>query len=133
MLPLPFHPAPPWPGVGTFRPRLNPLRMPSPERSPTPGLFLGLIIILGAVVAYSLYISFQISGLKALQKDISDRNRRDSLQLLRVQNDLNSIGLAMRDMLDNQEPYPLTAWRAQFERIHSDLDDALRLRIATLA
>jgi signal transduction histidine kinase len=100
--------------------------MHSQERSPTPKLFLGLIITLGAVVAYSVYITFQISGLKALQKDISDRNRRDSLQLLRVQNDLNSLGLAMRDMLDIQERYPLTAWRAQFERIHSDLGDALR-------
>lgn len=100
--------------------------MRSQERSPTPGLFLGLVITLAAVVIYSAYITLQISGLKALQKDISDRNRRDSLHLLRVQNDLNSIGLAMRDMLDNQEPYPLTAWRAQFQRIRSDLDDALR-------
>jgi signal transduction histidine kinase len=31
----------------------------------------------------------------------------------------------MRDMLDNDEPYPITAWSAQFQRIHSDLDDAL--------
>jgi signal transduction histidine kinase len=106
--------------------------MRSQDHSPTPGLFLGLIITLTAVVAYSVYITFHISGLKALQKDISDRNRRDSLQLLRVQNDLNSVGLAMRDMLDNEEPYPLTAWRAQFQRIHSDLDDALR-REAQLA
>lgn len=99
--------------------------MPSHDRSPTPGLFLGLIVTLVAVVAYSVYVTYQISGLKALQKDWADRNRKDSLQLLRVQNDLNSLGLAMRDMLDNDEPYPLTAWRAQFERIHSDLDDAL--------
>jgi signal transduction histidine kinase len=100
--------------------------MRSPDRSPTLGLFLGLIVTLAAVVAYSIYVTYQISGLKALQKDLADRNRKDSLQLLRVQNDLNSLGLAMRDMLDNDEPYPLTAWRAQFERIHSDLDDALR-------
>jgi signal transduction histidine kinase len=32
----------------------------------------------------------------------------------------------MRDMLDNDEPYPLTAWSAQFQRIRADLDDALR-------
>lgn len=106
--------------------------MHSQDRSPTPGLFLGLVITLGAVVAYSVYITFHISGLKALQKDISDRNRRDSLQLLRVQNDLNSAALAMRDMLENEEPYPLTAWRAQFQRIRSDLDDALE-RDAQLA
>jgi signal transduction histidine kinase len=106
--------------------------MRSPDRSPTPGLFLGLIITLAAVVAYSVYITYQISGLKALQKDMADRNRKDSLQLLRVQNDLNSLGLAMRDMLDNDEPYPITAWRAQFQRIRSDLDDALH-REAELA
>jgi len=95
-------------------------------------MFLGLIVTLAAVVAYSIYITYQISGLKALQKDLSDRNRKDSLQLLRVQNDLNSLGLAMRDMLDNDEPYPLTAWSAQFDRLRSDLDDAL-LRESELA
>jgi signal transduction histidine kinase len=101
--------------------------MHTQERSPTVGLFIGLIITLGAVVAYSIYITFQISNLKVLQSDISDRNRRDSLQLLRIQNDLNSLALAMRDMIDNDEPYPITAWRAQFERIHADLGDAFHL------
>jgi signal transduction histidine kinase len=89
-------------------------------------LFLGLIITLAAVVAYSAYITRQISGLRDLQNNLVDRNRRDSLQLLRIQNDLNSLGLAMRDMLDNDEPYPLTAWAAQFQRVRTDLDDALR-------
>ena len=99
----------------------------TPGRSPTPGLFLGLVITLAAVVAYSWYITLQIGGLRALENDLAGRNRKDSLQLLRIQNDLNSIALAMRDMLDNDEPYPLTAWRAQFQRIRADLDDALRL------
>jgi signal transduction histidine kinase len=96
------------------------------HRGPTSGLFLGLIITLAAVVAYSGYITRQISGLRELQNNLVDRNRRDSLQLLRIQNDLNSLALAMRDMLDNDEPYPLTAWTAQFERVRTDLDDALR-------
>ena len=96
------------------------------DRSPTPGLFLGLIITLAAVFVYSGYITRQISGLRDLQNNLVDRNRRDSLQLLRIQNDLNSLGLAMRDMLDNDEPYPLTAWSAQFQRVRTDLDDALR-------
>jgi signal transduction histidine kinase len=97
------------------------------QRSPTTGLLLGLIITLAAVVAYSFYITVQLSGLRKLQSEMVDRNRRDSLQLLRVQNDLNSVGLAMRDMLDASEPYPLTAWSAQFERIREDLDVALHL------
>jgi len=97
------------------------------SRAPTRGLLLGLVITLGAVVAYSAYITVQIAGLRALQRDLVDRNRKDSLQLLRAQNDLNTIALAMRDMLDAGEPYPLSAWSAQFERVRGDLDAALHL------
>src|SRR5580704_6647787 len=113
-------------GPPTLYPR-SVLRPLGSGRSPTPGLFLGLIITLAAVVAYSWYITVQISGLRELQNDLAGRNRKDSLQLLRIQNDLNSLALAMRDMLDNDEPYPLTAWSAQFQRIRADLDNALKL------
>src|SRR5436190_23608764 len=96
------------------------------NRSPTPALLLGLLVTLLAVVGVSWYLTRQISGLRALQTDLADRNRTDSLQLLRIQNDLNALGLAMRDMLDTSEPYPLTAWSAQFQRVRLDLEDALR-------
>jgi hypothetical protein len=102
-------------------------RPPSPEHSPTPGLLLGLIVTLAAVVAYSAYITWQVAGLRKLQSGLIDRNRKDSLQLLRIQNDLNLLAVAMRDMIDNDEPYPLTAWSAQFQRIRTDLEDAMRL------
>ena len=98
-----------------------------PKPSPTAGLFLGLIITIAAVVAYSWYITRQISTLRELQNNLVEHNRRDSLRLLRVQNDLNSLGLAMRDMLDNDEPYPLIAWQAQFQRIRTDLTSALQV------
>jgi signal transduction histidine kinase len=98
-----------------------------PKPSPTAGLFLGLMITIAAVVAYSWYITRQISTLRELQNNLVEQNRRDSLQLLRVQNDLNSLGLAMRDMLDNDEPYPLIAWQAQFQRIRTDLNSALQV------
>ena len=100
----------------------------SSRRSPTSGLLLGLVITLAAVVAYASYITVQLAGLRKLQSEMVDRNRKDSLQLLRVQNDLNSLALAMRDMLDTTEPYPLTAWTAQFERIRQDLDAGLILQ-----
>jgi signal transduction histidine kinase len=90
-------------------------------------LLLGLVITLAAVVAYSAYITWQVAGLRRLQSELIDRNRKDSLQLLRIQNDLNLLAVAMRDMIDNDEPYPLTAWSAQFQRIRTDLDDAMRL------
>jgi signal transduction histidine kinase len=88
---------------------------------------LGLVVTILAVLVYAAYITLQFAGLRRLQSELVDRNRRDSLQLLRIQNDLNSVGLAMRDMLDASEPYPLIAWSAQFDRIKTDLDDALRL------
>ncbi len=98
-----------------------------PERSPTTALLLGLVITLAVVVAYSAYIRVQLTGLRKLQSDMVDRGRKDSLQLLRLQNDLNTVALAMRDMLDAGEPYPLIAWSAQFERVRGDLGSALQL------
>ena len=88
---------------------------------------LGLVITLAAVLAYSAYMTVQLAGLRKLQSDMVDRGRKDSLQLLRLQNDLNTVALAMRDMLDAGEPYPLSAWSAQFDRVRGDLESALRL------
>ena len=107
---------------------LYPLRVEKspPQRGPTLGLYLGLIVTILAVLAYAGYITRQFSGLRKLQSEMVDRNRRDSLQLLRIQNDLNSLGLAMRDMLDANEPYPLIAWASQFERTRNDLSAALK-------
>jgi signal transduction histidine kinase len=88
-------------------------------------LLAGLAITLTAVALYSGYTIMQLHGLERLQSGIIDRNRADSLLLLRIQNNLNSLGLAMRDMLDGSEPYPLTAWQAQFRRLRTDLEDAI--------
>lgn len=96
---------------------------------------LGLAVTLTAVVAYSWYVTHQITGLRELQTSITERNRKDSLQLLRIQNNLNDAALSMRDMLDNPERYPLTAFQPQFQRIRTDLNDSLQreqeLAIAT--
>ena len=102
-------------------------RRQTSRRSPTVALLLGLVITLAAVVAYTAHFTYQLAGLRELQRDVIDRNRRDSLQLLRIQNDLNSLDLGLRDMLDTAQPYPLKAWSAQFRRIQQDLNDALRL------
>ncbi len=94
--------------------------------SPTIGLLAGLAVTLSAVAIYAGYTIYQLHGLRQLQADTIDRNRTDSLLLLRIQNDLNSVDLAMRDMLDAAEPYPLSAWRSQFARLRVDLEDAVR-------
>jgi hypothetical protein len=98
------------------------------RKTPTTGLFIGLGVIVAAVIAYSWYTTLQISDVQQLQRDQVDRNRKDTLQLLRIQEDLNSLAHAMRDMLDGGEPYPITAWAPQFERTRTDLEDALRIQ-----
>ncbi|MGP0070571.1 MAG: ATP-binding protein [Bryobacteraceae bacterium] len=93
--------------------------------SPTFRLLTGLTITLLAVGIYSGYTMLQLRSLRDLQTRTIDRNRTDTLLLLRIQNGLNSLALTMRDMVDSEEPYPLTAWQPQFRRIRSDLEDAL--------
>ena len=94
-------------------------------RTPTFRLLAGLAVTLSAVAVYSAYTVWQLRTLENLQAISIDRNRIDSLALLRIQNNLNSVALTLRDMLDHTEPYPLTAWRAPLARIRTDLADAL--------
>lgn len=94
-------------------------------RTPTFRLLAGLGVTLSAVAVYSAYTVVQLRTLESLQAATIDRNRIDSLLLLRIQNNLNSVALTLRDMLDHTEPYPLTAWRAPLARIRTDLADAV--------
>ena len=94
-------------------------------RTPTFRLLAGLAVTLSAVAVYSAYTVYQLRALERLQTSIIDRNRTDSLLLLRIQNNLNSVALTLRDMLDHTERYPLTAFRAPLTRIRTDLDDAM--------
>ncbi len=97
--------------------------------SPTYRLLAGLLVTLLAVGVYSGYTIVQLRSLRRLQTGTIDRNRLDSLLLLRIQNSLDSLALAMRDMLDKDatdtQNYPLSAWRPQFRRIRNDVEDAL--------
>jgi signal transduction histidine kinase len=95
------------------------------RRSLAVRLLAGLAVILSGAIIYSAYTSWQIHNLRRMQTEMVDRNRTDSLLLLRIQNDLNALGLAMRDMLESNEPYPVSAWESQFLRIRVDLEDAL--------
>ena len=53
---------------------------PKVRRSPTPGLLLGLVVTLAAVVAYKGYITYQIKGLRELQSNIIDPRQGRSRQ-----------------------------------------------------
>ena len=94
-------------------------------KSPTPRLVAGLLFTLAVIGAYAAYTLHAVGRMREVQSDIVDRNRRASLQLIRIQNDLNALALAMRDMLDSSGQYPLAAWQAPLARIRQNLDDAI--------
>ena len=91
------------------------------RRAPTPLLLAGVGLALLTVAAMGAYTFTQIRQLRDDQTAISERNRKDSLQLLRIQNDLASLGVLMRDMVEGTEPYPMPAWQPSFERLRGDL------------
>jgi signal transduction histidine kinase len=94
-------------------------------RSPTQRQLLGLAITLIAVTGFSIYALLQLAGLRRLGSDIIDRNRRDTLQLLRIQGTMNELGLSLRRMAEQSPNYPLIASKPEFERLRIDLQEAL--------
>lgn len=96
-------------------------------RSPTPLQLGGLGITLAAVAIFSWYSLYQMRGLERLQTETVDRGRRDSLQLVRIQNDLSQIGLTLREMAEGSGPYGLASYRPQLQRLRTDLEDALSI------
>lgn len=94
--------------------------------TPTARLALGAFITLLILVAYAAYTLRAIAQLREVQRNTVERNRKASLQLIRIQSELNSLTFALRDMIDPAAEYPLLAWRAQLERTHESLQDAVQ-------
>jgi signal transduction histidine kinase len=86
---------------------------------------LGLVVTVAAVAVYFGFTFDQVRGLQRLQSEIVDRNHRDSLQLIRIQNDLYQIGLSLREAAESGDQYPLTGYHAPMQTLRADLDDAL--------
>ncbi len=98
------------------------------SKSPTLRLLLGLLITLAAVAGFSSYTLFQLDRLRKLQTDTIDLNRHDSLLLVRVQGDINTIGLKLRDMRDmssGPETEAISKIRDDLNRLRADLQDAI--------
>ena len=100
---------------------------PEMSNSPTLRLLLGLLITLAAVAGFSSYTLFQLDRLRKLQTDTIDLNRHDSLLLVRVQGDINTIGLKLRDMRDMTagETRAIAAVHDDLDRLRADLQDAI--------
>lgn len=100
-------------------------------KSPTVRLLLGLLFTLAAVMGFSLYALHQVSGLKKLQTDTIDLNRHDSLLLLQVQNDIQEIGLKLRDIVEvSNRSGDISVYRSDFNRIRNHLQQAIERETA---
>jgi signal transduction histidine kinase len=95
------------------------------RRSPALPLIAGLIVALAILLGVGGYMAAEIVRLRDEQTAISDRNRKDALQLLRINNDLASLTSLMRDMVDDSQPYPMMGWEGAFGRIRRDLAEAV--------
>lgn len=80
---------------------------------------------LAAVAVYFGFTFDQVRGLQRLETEIVDRNRRDSLELIRIQNDLYQIGLTLREATESGDHYPLTGYHAPLQALRVDLDAAI--------
>lgn len=81
---------------------------------------------LAAVTGFSSYALYQLTRLEALQNETIDLNRHDSLLLLRIQNDVNTVGLRLRDMTQASHRGGIYTYRDQFSALKQDLNRALQ-------
>ena len=93
--------------------------------NPSTRLVAGLLVTVVLILAFCLYTVREVASLRDDQTRISERNRLDSLQLLRIQNNLSELALSIRDMAERTEPYPLASWRQAFARRKLDLEQAI--------
>ena len=100
-------------------------RDPAAPRSPVTWLVLGVLMAALMVVAASIYARVEVRRLRDEQVALTERLRLDTLQLIRIDNNVATIEDTLRDMTDRSEPYPLLAWQQTFERLRVDLDQAL--------
>ena len=92
--------------------------------SPSTRLWVGLCIILSIFIIFTLYAIHEIRWLEDFQVNVVQRNRKASLQLLRLQNDAYLLAISMRDMALGQSHYSILDWQSEFARIRADMTDA---------
>jgi signal transduction histidine kinase len=92
--------------------------------SPSTRLWAGLCIILSIFIVFTFYTIHELRLLEDYQANVVQRNRKASLQLLRLQNNTYLLAISLRDMSLGQSHYQIADWRAAFNRIRQDMNDA---------
>jgi hypothetical protein len=89
---------------------------------------IGFAVTLAALILYALFTGRQVASLRKLQANTVERNRLDTLQLMRIQDSLYSLGLALHDVVEDQ--YGLIGFEPEFKRLRMQLADAVRKEAA---
>ena len=95
--------------------------------SPSVRLLVGLCVVLSIFIVFAVYTIHEIRWLEDYQVNVVQKNRKASLELLRLQNDAYLLAISLRDMTAARARYPIHEWRPEFVRIRRDMDDAARL------
>lgn len=94
--------------------------------SPSTRLWAGLCIILSIFVVFAVYSIHEVRGLEDFQANVVQRNRKASLQLLRLQGDAYLLAESTSDMAVLESRVPIADWRPEFARLRNDMSDAAR-------
>jgi signal transduction histidine kinase len=95
--------------------------------SPSARLWLGLGVSLAIFLIFAGYTIYEIRGLENFQVNVVQKNRKASLQLLRLQDDTYQLAVSLRDMTLPESRYPIFYWKGEFTRVRRDMNEALRL------
>ena len=91
--------------------------------SPTRSLWLGLCITLAIFVIFATYTIHEIRWLQDFQVNVVQKNRKASLQLLRLQDDTYQLAVSLRDMTLPESRYPIYYWKGKFSGLHEDMNN----------
>ncbi len=95
--------------------------IPSPSRR----LWFGLGVTLVIFVVFASYTIREVRWLQDFQVNVVQRNRKASLQLLGIQDDIYQLAVSLRDMTLPESRYPIYYWKARFADLHTDMDQHL--------
>ncbi len=97
--------------------------IPSPSRR----LWFGLGVTLIIFVVFASYTIREIRWLQDFQVNVVQKNRKASLQLLGIQDDIYQLAVSLRDMTLPESRYPIYYWKGRFADLHADMDQHLVL------
>ncbi len=95
------------------------------SKSPTIRLLFGLLVTLLTVACFSAYSLHELARLRQLQNETVDRGRHDSLELLRIQNDVNTLGMKLQN-IEQRRDLDILDYEDEFALAKQELTSAIK-------